>query len=114
MPDTHLEETIFIGTRLGIKWGMRSYFAPAILVLLTLASASAIGQASGSTVRARDLGVPFDGAPGPLNAITDVAGVEVGITTLIRGEGALKVGEGPVRTGVTVVLPRGAKNTRSE
>jgi L-aminopeptidase/D-esterase-like protein len=90
---------------------MRSYFAPAILVLLTLASASAIGQASGSTVRARDLGVPFDGAPGPLNAITDVAGVEVGTTTLIRGEGALKVGEGPVRTGVTVIAPRGTKNS---
>jgi L-aminopeptidase/D-esterase-like protein len=63
-----------------------------------------------STVRARDLGVPFDGAPGPLNAITDVPGVEVGATTLISGEGALKVGEGPVRTGVTVILPRGTKN----
>jgi D-aminopeptidase len=61
-------------------------------------------------VRARDLGVPFDGTPGPDNAITDVAGVEVGSSTLIRGEGALKVGEGPVRTGVTVILPRGAKD----
>src|SRR5437868_9943670 len=57
--------------------------------------------------RARDLGVPFDGAPGPLNAITDVAGVEVGMTTLISGEGPLKVGTGPVRTGVTAILPRG-------
>ncbi len=57
--------------------------------------------------RARDLGVPFDGTPGPLNAITDVKGVEVGHTTLISGEGPLKVGEGPVRTGVTAVLPRG-------
>ena len=57
--------------------------------------------------RARDLGIPFDGTPGPLNAITDVAGVEVGFTTLISGEGALKVGAGPVRTGVTAVLPRG-------
>jgi len=63
-----------------------------------------------AAVRARDLGVPFDGTPGPLNAITDVAGVEVGLTTLIRGDGPLKVGEGPVRTGVTVILPRGAKN----
>jgi L-aminopeptidase/D-esterase-like protein len=63
-----------------------------------------------ATVRARDLGVPFDGAPGPFNAITDVAGVEVGATTLIRGDGALKVGEGPVRTGVTVILPRGREN----
>src|SRR2546421_7190798 len=57
--------------------------------------------------RARDLGVPFDGKPGPLNAITDVKGVEVGHTTLISGNGPLKVGVGPVRTGVTAVLPRG-------
>ncbi len=57
--------------------------------------------------RARDLGIPFEGEPGPWNAITDVAGVEVGYTTLIEGEGALVVGEGPVRTGVTVILPRG-------
>src|SRR2546429_4245414 len=57
--------------------------------------------------RARDLGVPFDGIPGPFNAITDVKGGEVGHTTLISGEGPLKVGEGPVRTGVTAVLPRG-------
>ena len=58
-------------------------------------------------VRARDLGVPFNGRPGPLNAITDVKGVEVGHTTLISGEGPLKIGQGPVRTGVTAVLPRG-------
>ena len=58
-------------------------------------------------VRARDLGVPFDGTPGPLNAITDVAGVEVGYTTTIRGEGKLVVGKGPVRTGVTAIIPRG-------
>jgi len=55
--------------------------------------------------RARDLGVPFDGTPGPLNAITDVKGVEVGHTTLISGEGSQKAGI--VRTGVTAVLPRG-------
>jgi L-aminopeptidase/D-esterase-like protein len=58
-------------------------------------------------VRARDLGVSFDGTPGQLNAITDVAGVEVGYTTLIRGEGKLLVGKGPVRTGVTAIIPRG-------
>ncbi len=58
-------------------------------------------------VRARDLGVPFDGTPGPLNAITDVAGVEVGYTTIIRGDGKLVVGRGPVRTGVTAIIPRG-------
>lgn len=58
--------------------------------------------------RARDLGVPFDGTPGPLNAITDVKGVEVGHATIIEGApGPVKVGIGPVRTGVTAVLPRG-------
>ncbi len=57
--------------------------------------------------RARDLGVPFDGVPGSENAITDVAGVTVGHSTIISGEGALRVGQGPVRTGVTAVLPRG-------
>jgi D-aminopeptidase len=60
-----------------------------------------------SKPRARDLGVPFDGTSGPLNAITDVRGVEVGHTTLISGQGPLKVGVGPVRTGVTAILPRG-------
>ena len=58
-------------------------------------------------VRARDLGVPFDGTPGKLNSITDVPGVEVGYTTLIRGEGKLETGKGPVRTGVTAIIPRG-------
>ena len=59
--------------------------------------------------RARDLGIPFGGLPGPLNAITDVAGVAVGHTTLVSGEGALITGEGPVRTGVTAILPLGDK-----
>ena len=59
------------------------------------------------TVRARDIGIPFEGTPGRLNAITDVPGVEVGYTTLITGEGKLEVGKGPVRTGVTAILPRG-------
>ena len=57
--------------------------------------------------RARDLGIPFDGTPGPLNAITDVKGVEVGHTTIIQNQGKLKVGEGPIRTGVMAILPRG-------
>ena len=60
-----------------------------------------------SKPRARDLGIPFEGTPGPLNAITDVKGVEVGHTTLISGEGKLQVGVGPVRTGATAILPRG-------
>ncbi|MDA7966846.1 P1 family peptidase [Ruegeria sp.] len=58
-------------------------------------------------IRARDLGLPFPGTPGPFNAITDIAGVEVGYTTLIEGSGDLVVGQGPVRTGVTAILPRG-------
>ena len=57
--------------------------------------------------RARDLGVPFPGTPGPLDAITDVAGVTVGHRTIIEGDGPLVVGKGPVRTGVTAILPRG-------
>ena len=70
---------------------------------LTLSGNSGLAQ---SKPRARDLGVPFQGTPGPFNAITDVRGVHVGHATLIRGEGALQVGQGPVRTGVTVILPR--------
>jgi D-aminopeptidase len=75
-------------------------------LLLPLFMVCVTGSAQ-SAARARALGVPFDGTPGPLNAITDVKGVEVGGTTLIRGEGKLIVGQGPVRTGVTVIFPRG-------
>jgi L-aminopeptidase/D-esterase-like protein len=62
--------------------------------------------------RARELGIPQDGTPGPLNAITDVAGVEVGVVTKISGSGRLEAGKGPIRTGVTAVLPRGKKDGR--
>lgn len=62
--------------------------------------------------RARDIGIPFDGTPGPFNAITDVSGVEVGYKTLISGDGKLVIGKGPVRTGVTAILPRG-KNSKA-
>ncbi|HEY2374510.1 MAG TPA: P1 family peptidase [Gemmatimonadaceae bacterium] len=74
---------------------------------LLLANASA--QTTASKPRARDLGLSakIGGTPGTLDAITDVAGVEVGHTTLISGNGALVVGQGPVRTGVTVIHPRG-------
>ena len=58
-------------------------------------------------VRARGLNIPFEGETGKNNGITDVAGVTVGHVTLIEGEGALEVGKGPVRTGVTAILPRG-------
>jgi len=83
---------------------MRKLNRPAWLCTVLFFSLWTFGQ---SKSRARDLGVPFDGDPGPLNAITDVKGVEVGHTTLISGEGILKVGTGPVRTGVTAILPRG-------
>jgi L-aminopeptidase/D-esterase-like protein len=69
--------------------------------------ASPAEHPSGGRRRARDLGMPLAGRPGPWNAITDVAGVEVGFETLIRGEGRLVQGSGPVRTGVTAVLPLG-------
>jgi L-aminopeptidase/D-esterase-like protein len=80
------------------------------VVLLFVVLLSAPVSAADRKPRARDLGVPFDGTPGRLNAITDVAGVEVGHTTLISGDGPLKVGAGPVRTGVTAVLPRGRES----
>ncbi len=85
----------------------------AALISALLFSLCATLLAAEPKPRARDLGVPFDGKPGPLNAITDVKGVEVGHTTLISGEGTLKVGTGPVRTGVTAVLPRG-KNSKDQ
>ena len=74
---------------------------------------SATLSPSSTQPRARDLGVPFDGTPGPMNAITDVAGVEVGYKTLISGEGRLVVGKGPVRTGVTAIFPRGKQGAKS-
>jgi D-aminopeptidase len=81
----------------------------ACLVLIGIAGAREPQKAppANKVVRARDLGIPFEGTPGPFNAITDVAGVEVGYTTLISGEGKIEVGKGPVRTGVTAILPRG-------
>ena len=77
-----------------------------ICVISFIASVNA-QEKSSSKPRARDLGVPFDGTPGTLNAITDVRGITVGHTTLISGEGKLQIGKGPVRTGVTAILPRG-------
>jgi L-aminopeptidase/D-esterase-like protein len=91
---------------------MRLFRWPLMVIVAAFLFPTASFAQSGKP-RARDLGVPFDGTPGRFNAITDVAGVTVGETTLISGEGKLRVGEGPVRTGVTAVLPRG-KNSMSD
>ncbi len=77
------------------------------LVAFAATLALPVAAQRSAPTRARDLGIPFEGATGPHNAITDVPGVEVGYTTLIAGGGTWKRGEGPVRTGVTVVLPKG-------
>lgn len=82
-----------------------SYLALAALLLLPAAAHSQ------QKPRARALGIPFNGTPGPLDAITDVAGVTVGQVTLISGEGKLVAGKGPVRTGVTTIFPRGNRSS---
>ena len=72
-------------------------------ILVALAATDLNAQA---LPRGRELGIPFPGTTGQWNAITDVPGVEVGHVTLIQGEGALVPGKGPIRTGVTAILPR--------
>jgi L-aminopeptidase/D-esterase-like protein len=84
---------------------MHRYFK--LLCFLFLAPLLAFGQKP----RARDIGIPFTGTPGKYNAITDVKGVEVGYSTLISGHGKNVRGKGPVRTGVTAILPRGKHNS---
>src|SRR6266576_4028889 len=95
----------------------KSFASPVLVLLLVLVidgqgrepqkSPPARPTIESKQIRARDLGIPFEGTPGKFNAITDVAGVEVGYTTLISGDGKLEVGKGPVRTGVTAIMPRG-------
>lgn len=82
-----------------------------VLAALCLLSPAALAQ---NKPRARDLGISFDGTAGPLNAITDVRGVEVGHSTLISGEGKRQVGFGPIRTGVTAILPRGQQSSSEQ
>ncbi len=77
-----------------------------LLCLLLLIQSSIFAQKP----RARDIGIPFNGVPGKFNAITDVKGVEVGYSTIISGQGKNVRGQGPVRTGVTAILPRGRNN----
>ncbi|HEV8423336.1 MAG TPA: P1 family peptidase [Chthoniobacterales bacterium] len=86
---------------------MRSILVSLLLLPGLLLARETQSPPTKPAVRARDLGVPFDGTPGKLNAITDVAGIEVGYTTLISGKGKLIPGKGPVRTGVTAIVPRG-------
>jgi len=83
---------------------LRSFNLSGFLLITVVLTTAVLGQ---DKVRARALGIPFDGTPGTHNAITDVAGVEVGHVTIIRGEGKMVVGKGPARTGVTAVFPRG-------
>ena len=83
---------------------------PALALLLAALLPAALAAQTAARPRARDLGITFGGTPGTFNAITDVGGVEVGHTTLISGEGKLVAGKGPVRTGVTVLFPRGKAN----
>ena len=77
-----------------------------ILPILLILQISVAGQKP----RARDIGIPFEGSPGTFNAITDVRGVEVGYSTIISGQGKNIRGKGPIRTGVTAILPRGKNN----
>src|SRR4029077_4858514 len=98
-PTVPTRVSLFILTR-----SMRRQSAIRVIVSALILTFAAYAQ---TRPRARDLGVPFDGRPGPSNAITDVRGVEVGHTTLISGSGTLEVGKGPVRTGVTAIRPRG-------
>lgn len=81
-----------------------------LTLLLGILVFTGIAVSQTKKLRARDLGIPFDGTPGQFNAITDVAGVEVGLVTLVSGTGKLTPGKGPVRTGVTAVLPRGRES----
>jgi L-aminopeptidase/D-esterase-like protein len=81
-----------------------------LLFVLILMLLQITGYSQTTPVRARELGIRFEGAPGKFNAITDVAGVLVGYKTIVKGDGKLVVGRGPVRTGVTVVFPKGYTN----
>jgi D-aminopeptidase len=87
---------------------MRAFHLAAGFLLVAPISLCAQVVDGGTTERARTLGVPFDGTPGPMNSITDVTGVEVGNTTLVSGESNHSSAKEPVvRTGVTALLPRG-------
>jgi L-aminopeptidase/D-esterase-like protein len=90
-----------------MPWSARTCWRLAGLLFSLIAAVPASAQ---GRPRARDLKIPLPGTPGPRNAITDVAGIEVGHATLIRGNGRRERGKGPVRTGVTAVFPRGKRS----
>jgi D-aminopeptidase len=92
------------GAFMNERWHMFALRALTLVLLLCCSSRA------DDDPRARDLGIPFDGRPAAFNAITDVKGVEVGHATIISGEGKLHIGRGPVRTGVTAILPRGKRD----
>jgi len=98
-----------------MKRGTPKFFlqSAALVAICCFYGFRAAAYVSTGVERARDLGIPFEGTPGNLNAITDVRGVEVGQTTLVEGEGKLVVGQGPVRTGVTAILPLGKENSNT-
>ena len=99
-----------------MKRGSPKIFVPRAAIAVVCCFYSLSGAAyvpPGGATRARDLGVPFEGTPGKLDAITDVRGVEVGQSTLVEGEGKLVVGQGPVRTGVTAIFPLGKENSNT-
>lgn len=89
------------------RWFARCCLAAVAGVILAMPMTSSATDPEHAGVRARDLGVPFEGQPGALNSITDVPGVEVGQVTLVSGSGRLVAGKGPVRSGVTIIFPRG-------
>ncbi|WP_092554227.1 P1 family peptidase [Xenorhabdus koppenhoeferi] len=76
-----------------------------ILSITTMITSNSLAD----EIRARNLGIPFSGVTGKNNAITDVGGVKVGYSTIIKDDGKLKIGKGSIRTGVTAILPRGKK-----
>jgi L-aminopeptidase/D-esterase-like protein len=100
------DETFFHGRRMRRIIGRMAKELFRLALILSLAATAVISTPTQARPRGRDLGIPFPGRTGPLNAITDVTGIAVGHVTLIEGEGKLVPGKGPIRTGVTAILPR--------
>src|SRR5215208_1039944 len=92
--------------RTAFKWRRLMADPMRVVVALLIAATATIQGTAQTPPRGRDLGIPFPGQTGPANGITDVIGIAVGHVTLIEGEGTLVPGQGPIRTGVTAILPR--------